>query len=96
MGLRGSLSPVPAWPTWEVAPVGHGPVGGRVEAVVVPGRQVDDAVVQLVPFPGDQLAPEGIAGGGCQGRTQGQAIRWAPDVPSWGLCVIWTRAPGRP
>lgn len=81
---------MPAWPTWEVAPVGHGPVGGRVEAVVVPGGQVDDAVVELIPFPGDQLTPEGVAGGGWGGMTQGQAIKWAP-MPSAGTCVIWTQ-----
>lgn len=35
--------------------------------MIVSWGQVDDAVVELVPFPGDQLVPEGVTGvtGGC-------------------------------
>lgn len=29
------------------------PVSGGVEAVIVPWGQVDDTVVELIPFPGD-------------------------------------------
>ena len=34
--------------TWEVSSVQDSPVGGRMKAVVVPGCQVHDAVVQLI------------------------------------------------
>lgn len=38
--------------TWEMPPVCDAPFGGRVEAVVVAGREVDDGVVQVrVPVP---------------------------------------------
>ena len=37
--------------TREMPAVVDGPLCGRVEAVVVPGRQVDHAVVQLVSLP---------------------------------------------
>lgn len=73
-------------PTWEVAPVGDSPVSGGMEAVVVPGGQVNDAVVELVPFSGDQLAPEGATGGGC-GADTNQALRQALDATQHGACV---------
>lgn len=67
-----------ARPTWEVAPVGDGPVSGGVEAVVVPGGQVDDAVVELIPLARDQLAPEGAVAHGC---GQMRASCSEPSVP---------------
>lgn len=77
---RSSEAPGGSWarPTWEVAPVGDGPVSRGVEAVVVPGGQVDDAVVELVPFARDQLAPEGAVGRGC-GQTWASCSE--PSVP---------------
>lgn len=40
--------------------MGDSPVSGGVEAVVVPRGQIYDTVVELIPFPGDQLVPEGV------------------------------------
>lgn len=37
-------------PTREVSAMLYAPLGGGVEAVVVAGRQIDDGVVQPVPW----------------------------------------------
>lgn len=53
--------------------------------MVVPRGQVDDAVVELVPFSGDQLVPEGAAGGGCGGQAMRQAPNASQQGPACGL-----------
>lgn len=43
--------------------------------MVVSGGQVDDTVVELIAFAGDQLVPEGVMGGGCGvGQREGLAL----------------------
>lgn len=43
--------------------------------MVVSWGQVDDTVVELIPFPGDQLVSEGVTGGGYGvGQKEGLAF----------------------
>lgn len=45
--------------------------------MVVSWGQVDDTVVELIPFPGDQLASEGVTGGGWR---EGQVLCTGPGA----------------
>jgi hypothetical protein len=66
--------------------------------VVVPRGQVDDTVVELIPFPGDQLVSEGLTRGGCgveQRRRPGSHKLQEPLSLS-ALQAAWTQLWARP
>lgn len=66
------VPPVERRPTWEVTPMGDLPVGGRVEAVVVSGGQVNHTMEELVGVFCDQLFLEGVATGSWKREAEGR------------------------